>query len=390
MWCCKDWPIALPLLLSLVAICDAAAQPQPSEIDYTQLLQTPEATDDEASKAFLKVMGPREFQFPEDHGSHPDYRLEWWYITGHLQPQPPNQQRQWGFQITFFRIALAPPKPTKNPSLSWRSPQMFMGHFAISDGQRQRHIQFERLSRQGAGLAGVSNAPTNVWLDNWQLAAQQDDQLFPATLTALATDKALGPVSIRLTLEAQKPRVLQGDRGYSRKSATPGNASYYYSYTRLGVAGQLQIGEQMHTVSGSAWMDREWSSSSLDSDQQGWDWFALQLEDGRDLMFYRLRYASGQADPFSHGVLVAADGTTTRLSPELINLQPQSFWRSPTGINYPLQWHLSIPTLGLRLDIRPLFNDQEWRQRLRYWEGAVVVSGSHRGRGYLELAGYRP
>lgn len=398
---CKTWQVTLALLCS-VFLCPAAiVQPQPSEIDYTQLLQAPESTTTaDTSPAFRKVMGPRDFQFPADHGSHPDYRLEWWYITGHLQSQVKDKHHQWGFQITFFRIALAPPKSAATPQPTtpqltppqelWQSPQMFMGHFAISDAQRKRHIQFERLSRQGAKLAGVSNAPTRVWLDNWQLIAQQDDRLFPANLTALATDQELGPVSLTLEFQTQKPRVLQGDRGYSRKSATPGNASYYYSYTRLEAVGQLKIGDQVHPVRGNAWLDREWSSSSLDSDQQGWDWFALQLEDGRDLMFYRLRYTSGQADPFSHGLLVEADGSYRRIAPEQIHLQPQSYWRSPSGINYPLKWRLAIPSAGLTLDIRPLFDDQEWRQRLRYWEGAVLVSGSHRGRGYLELAGYRP
>jgi predicted secreted hydrolase len=207
---------------------------------------------------------------------------------------------------------------------------------------------------------------------------------FPLRLDAETDDLALA-----LTLEAgDKPRVLQGERGLSRKSAAPGNASYYYSYTRLPSVGTLRLGEHSFEVSGASWFDREWSSSALAADQAGWDWFALQLDDGRDLMYYQLRGTDGRPQAFSQGVLVARDGDVEPITFGDVQLEPVRTWQSDEGSRYPVQWTLDIPRHGLRLVVEAAFDDQEMQHSVRYWEGAVVVTGSHPGRGYLELSGY--
>ena len=194
---------------------------------------------------------------------------------------------------------------------------------------------------------------------------------------------------MQLTLEAgDRPRVLQGERGLSRKSAAPGNASYYYSHTRLPTTGVLRIGDRSLRVSGDSWFDREWSSSALAADQAGWDWFALQLDDGRDLMFYQMRGTDGLPQAFSKGVLVWRDGSVEPLAHDDVELRPVRTWQSDSGGHYPVQWTLDVPRHGLQLVVQAAFDDQEMQHTVRYWEGAVVVTGSQSGRGYLELSGY--
>ena len=203
-----------------------------------------------------------------------------------------------------------------------------------------------------------------------------------------------GNVEIDLSLNTAKPVVLQGDRGLSQKSAEPGNASYYYSYTRLPTRGTVRVGETTFAVEGASWLDREWSTSALGSEQSGWDWFALQLDDGRDLMFYRLRRKDGGTDPHSKGVLVAADGSSRLLGWSEVTLQPLGEWVSPkTGDRYPARWRLRLPAENLDLTVTPKVADQEMRLTVRYWEGAVAVNGRAGerkigGQGYLEMTRY--
>ncbi len=379
--------IVLSTALAFAAPATGPTDTQTENIDYTQLLQSGSSKISASGPTgFRTVTGPRELQFPQDHGPHPAYRLEWWYISGQLRPQAANNRdKRWGFQLTFFRLALEPDTLGRT---GWQSPHLYMAHFAISDEDSRQHIGFERLSRTGAGLAGTRHNPVTVWLENWHFTARQKDQLFPAQLVALASDTAAGTVALNLTLNNSKPAVLQGDRGYSPKSAAPGNASHYYSYTRLRASGKLQLGKLQANVEGEAWLDHEWSTSSLDQHQTGWDWFSLQLDDGRDLMFYRLRQKDGKTDPFSRGVLVAKDGSYRPLLPGDIEFTVLEHWQSPGGSRYPVEWKLRLPKENLTLRITPLFEDQEWRQRLRYWEGAVTVDGSVPGHGYLELSGY--
>ena len=326
---------------------------------------------------------PRLFAFPLDHGPHPLFRNEWWYVTGNLTDAT---GRQFGYQLTLFRLALAPSAPVVDSA--WRTNQMYMGHFALTDVGDNRHDHFERFSRGAVELAGAQAEPFRVWLENWQLIGGQSE-IFPMRIHAQENG-----IAIDLTLNAGKPIVLQGDRGWSQKSAEPGNASYYYSYTRLPTAGTITVAEQTFRVHGHSWLDREWSTSALGPEQSGWDWFALQLSDGRDLMFYRLRRKGGGTDSFSKGMLVSADGQTRPLRRDEVVLHPLGEWRSArTGDRYPAGWRLQIPAEQLDLTVTPKIADQEMRLTIRYWEGAVTVNGRSGqqiidGEGYLEMTRY--
>lgn len=337
----------------------------------------------EDTTGFALVETPRPFRFPADHGPHPAYRSEWWYFTGNVATR---SGRAFGFQLTFFRFALAPEAP-QLPATQWATRQVYMAHLAISDIKNRRFYAFERFDRAALGLAGAEPQPFRVWLSDWQ-ARGADPGTFPLKLSARH-----GGQGLDLIIEAGKGVVLQGDRGVSQKSHRPGNASYYYSYTRLPVHGTIRVDGESHTVNGLAWMDREWGTTALDAGQSGWDWFALQLDDGRDLMFYRLRRRGGATDPMSAGVVVARDGTPRKLGAADVAVRPTRTWRSPGGGRYPAGWFLSIPKHALELRVTPAFDDQEHRGALRYWEGTVAVAGTSkgravRGRGYVELAGY--
>lgn len=335
------------------------------------------------SAGFARAYAPRPFEFPADHGPHPAFRNEWWYVTGNLADAT---GRPFGYQLTLFRIALSPELPATDSA--WRSNQVYMGHFALTDVVGARHYGFERFSRSALGLAGAQATPFRVWLEDWELASAEP-ALFPLRLRAQQGDLALD-----VTLNNLKPLVAQGDRGLSQKSAEPGNASYYYSYTRLPTQGTVRIAGQTFAVNGASWLDREWSTSALGPDQSGWDWFALQLDDGREVMLYRLRRRDGGVDPFSSGTLVEANGQVQRLRWNEMVLQPLGEWRSPSsGDRYPARWRLRIPAAQLDLTVTPKVADQELRLSVRYWEGAVQVAGRAGqreigGQGYLEMTRY--
>jgi predicted secreted hydrolase len=360
------------LLWLLVTACDTAPP-----VDRSPAVSVDQAMGSEPHPGFARAFEPRAFRFPQDHGAHPDFATEWWYLTGNLRD---NDGRRFGYQMTLFRIGLRPGDALEDSA--WRTHQIYMGHLAISDIDGGRHYSAEHLARAAAGLAGARVAPFEVWLGAWSLSGGAE--LFPLDLSAQS--EGLG-VSLRLR-RGDKPLVLQGERGLSRKSAEPGNASYYYSFTRLPTTGELRIDQQRYSVEGESWMDREWSSSALGPDQTGWDWFALQLDDGRELMFYRLRDRQGGMHAFSRGSLVEADGRVHTLHPDQVTLTPVRHWRSRDGVPYPVGWRLQVPARGLDLKVDALLDDQLMDHSVRYWEGAVGVSGSHRGRGYLELSGY--
>jgi predicted secreted hydrolase len=334
----------------------------------------------EAAAGYARAVAARPLAFPVDHGPHPEYRTEWWYFTGNLETAA---GRRFGYQLTFFRQALAPDVPRR--ASAWATNQVYMAHFALTDAAGDRFHAFERLGRGAVGLAGARADPLRVWLDDWTAAGAGDGLSLRAAEADVALELALTPI---------KPITLHGDRGLSRKSAEAGNASYYYSLTRLESRGTITIGSTAFPVRGLSWMDREWSTSALGPDQVGWDWFALQLADGRDLMVYRLRRRDGSVDPFSSGTLVAADGTAHRLARDDVVIEVRDTWRSPRdGTRYPARWRLRVPRARLDLDVRPLLADQELELTFRYWEGAVVAraaDGDARvlGRGYVELTGY--
>jgi predicted secreted hydrolase len=335
------------------------------------------------SEGFARATAPREFRFPEDHGPHPEFRTEWWYWTGNLAAA---DGHAFGYQLTLFRNALAPHAAERESA--WGSRQVYMGHFALSDIGNRRFYAFERFNREALGLAGARAEPFRVWLEDWE-AAVLEGGVFPMRLAAHAEGVALS-----LVLEEGKPPVLQGDRGLSQKSAEPGNASYYYSLTRMPSRGTVTVDGRTYEVTGTSWMDREWSTSALGADQVGWDWFSLQLSDGSELMYYQLRRKDGSADPFSAGTYVPAQGGAARLTREEVRIEVRDTWRSPRGgTTYPARWQLSVPSQQLMLGITPAQADQELQVSVRYWEGAVRIQGTHAGQpitghGYVELTGY--
>lgn len=337
-------------------------------------------TDGGTEPGYERAFTPRPFEFPRDHGAHPDFRSEWWYFTGNLEGA---FGRRFGYQWVIFRQSLAPHAECRESA--WATHQAYMAHFALTDIANGRFHAHERFARGAAGLAGADAEPLRVWLEDWSVEEEPGGRW---RLRAGADD-----VRIDLVLAPSKPPVPNGERGLSRKSTTAGNASYYYSIPRLHTAGTVHIGEQPYTVNGFSWLDREWGTSALAADQQGWDWFALQLSDGSDLMLYRLRRTDGSVDPFSSGTYIAPDGESSSLSASAFELEVLDHWTSPRGPRYPSRWRLRVPAQGIALEIHPVLADQELDLSVRYWEGAVDVTGNRggepvRGRGYVELVGY--
>ncbi|MFP4129372.1 MAG: lipocalin-like domain-containing protein [Halorhodospira sp.] len=336
------------------------------------------------AEGYARARGPQPFDFPQDHGAHPDYRHEWWYVTGNLEG---DDGRHFGFQVTFFRFALAP-EPLQRPS-AWATRQLWMAHFTVTDTAGEAFHHFERFARGALGLAGAEADPTRVWLEDWVLAGDPG-----AGLDRLHAELEAEGVGIDLELSAVKPIVRQGDRGYSRKGEAPGNASYYYSVPRLTAEGRITLPDGEHAVEGTAWIDREWGTSALGEDQAGWDWFSVQLDDGRELMLYHLRQADGGTDPRSEGAWIDASGEKRRLSSDEIELEVLERWTSPDGeATYPARWRLRYPAEGVELELAPTLADQELRGGFRYWEGAIRGEGSVGGSpvsavGYAELTGY--
>jgi len=366
------------LLLAAVLYLRSRQVSVPTEQD----LKVSQALGGIPAAGFARALSPRAFHFPEDHGPHPEYQTEWWYFTGNLET---SQGRRFGYQLTFFRMALAPGAPARLSR--WGADQVYMAHCAVTDVDGKRFVFSERFSRAALGLAGAGGAPFAVWLEDW---SARQTSASPWSLKLVAAE---GGASLDLDLASLKPVVLNGTKGLSRKGRAPGNASYYYSIPRLATRGTLTLGGERFQVSGLSWLDREWSTSALAGDQAGWDWFALQLGDGRDLMFYRLRKKDGSADPFSGGTLTAADGSSRRLSAAEVQLTVAEWWKSPaSGTRYPSRWRLKVPGEGVDLEILPRLAGQELLGSFRYWEGAVSVRGMGNsgldGSGYLEMTGY--
>lgn len=338
-----------------------------------------EALGGDAEPGFARATEPREFRFPEDHGPHWDYRNEWWYVTGNLTD---DAGRRYGFQLTIFRIGLAPGVEEQRPS-AWATNHIWMAHLALTDVAGDRFHDHERFARGGdMRLAGAQRDPVRVWLEDWRLERRPSGTW---RLQAGTDDFELD-----LALEPQKQPVLQGDDGLSQKSAEAGNASYYYSMTRMATDGSLRIDSEARNVSGSAWLDREWSTSALGPEQSGWDWFALQLDDGTDVMIYHLRRTDGAPSRFSAGVVVGPDGSTRHLDAGEFDIEVLDHWQSDDGPRYPVRWRVRVPGIEEPFTVMPVRADQELTVSVRYWEGAVDIArdGKHVGVGYVELAGY--
>ncbi len=356
-----------------------------SERDRADISSFMNSSENEMA-GFKRVTGIRKFSFPEDHADHPSYQTEWWYITGNLETQ---NQRRFGFQMTIFRRAISPKSPKIKSK--WATNQIYMAHFSVSDIDNKKFHSFERFSRDSLSLAGANASPFKVWVLDWVIESKHNE-FFPLTLSAKdKSNDAL--VEINLTLDSSKPMVLQGDKGFSKKSSETDSASYYYSYTRLNTSGTISINNEIYKVSGNAWMDREWSTSALDDSTSGWDWFSLQLSNDEEIMFYQLRKKNGEIDHASAGTYIRKKGNATKLKHNQVNIKKLATWKSTSGVTYPSAWTLSIPDENISLSIKPYMNNQEINFSVRYWEGAVKVTGTIagekiNGHGYVELSGY--
>jgi predicted secreted hydrolase len=327
----------------------------------------------ENAEGFAQVTPGRNFSFPADHGPHPDFRIEWWYLTANLVD---TAGAPCGLQWTLFRQAMRP-----GPQIEgWANQQVWMGHAAVT--RADTHHFSERFARGGIGQSAVEAKPFSAWIDAWRMqgdAATNDERIAPLTLKAAAAD-----FSYDLTLEADRPLVLQGDGGYSRKSARE-QASYYYSQPFFAARGQVTIDGKPIDVSGRAWMDREWSSQPLAADQTGWDWFALHLESGQKLMLYRMRQKDGNHS--ISGNWISPEGSTRLLAPADVAITPKGSV-DVAGRKIPGGWQVAIASLSLSIDCVPLNPQSFMRTSFPYWEGPISFTGSHGGVGYLEMTGY--
>jgi predicted secreted hydrolase len=332
---------------------------------------------------FARAVEPRDWQFPRDFGANPEYLTEWWYYTGNLAAE---DGRRFGFQFTIFRRGITPGDADGG---EWRANQLYMAHFAITDVRAERFHHEERFSRGAAGLAGAESEPRyRVWLEDWQVEAL-DEAAQITRITARMADGA----ALDVTLTQSKPPALQGDNGLSAKSGEIGNASYYYSLTRLLADGTVTVDGQTYAVTGAAWKDHEFGTSALGEGATGWDWFGLQFDDNRELMIGQIRLIDGGRDPYFGGLLVNPDGSTVYLPADSFTIEPTGSWTSPhTGATYPAGWRavVNVPDgETINLVITPQIADQELHGGgIAYWEGTVAISGDVTGFGYAELTGY--
>lgn len=322
--------------------------------------------------------------FPKDHASHPGYKIEWWYYTGNLLS---TTGERFGYQLTFFRIGVDP-NPA-NPS-RWAVRDLFMAHFAITDISGKKYHFGERMNRTGIGWAGASSEQYHVWNQGWEarLDEKGDHHLVARN----------DPISIDLIVSPGKPLVRHGKNGFSQKGGQSGNASLYYSLTRMPTSGHLTYEGKSYSVEGLSWMDHEFGTSFLEEGQAGWDWFSIQLEDGTELMLFQIRRADGRTDSHSSGTWIDASGHATPLQLGDFEMKGTQLWQSDqSGAQYPTKWEIQCVPLRLDLTVHPIVLNQELRTKestgVNYWEGAVEITGTRegrpvKGRGYLEMTGY--
>ncbi len=337
-------------------------------------------------EGYARALEQRRFVFPADHGPHPAFQTEWWYYTGNVKTIA---GQHFGFQFTIFRFAIAPNLPPRRSD--WATNQVYMAHFAVTDVADKKFYAFERFSRGANRLAGAQGIPFKIWVEDWQVASSTTDSsiAFP-TMKIQAAEQM---IALELELQSAKPVALHGDHGLSPKGIEPGNASYYYSLPRMSACGKIRIKDRWFEVAGEAWLDREWSTSALGPDQVGWDWFSLQLSDGREIMYYQIRNRNESTKGFSRGSLIDKNGDCQQLDPSDVDLQVLDHWISTSGSRYPSRWRFQLPSQRLDLIIEPLLPDQELNLSIRYWEGAVKIEGFSSGdrvsgHGYVELTGY--
>jgi predicted secreted hydrolase len=327
----------------------------------------------------------RKFSFPADHYSHPDFKTEWWYYTGHLTSA---DGKKYGYQVTFFRFGLRDRqhKSKEHPILFT---DLYMAHFALSDIGARKFLFRERVNRGYDGKAGAATDRYRVWNEEWSVEGDAKTHIIRVN------DR---DASLNLRLTSQKPPVLHGENGLSQKGEGKGHASYYYSLTRVKTEGELVIHGKAEKVAGLSWMDHEFGSNQLRKDQVGWDWFSMQLDNKTEIMLYLMRRKDGSVDPYSSGTFVDAKGRTTHLALNDYRVKVLDHWKSPkSGADYPMKWKVLIPSESLELDIMPAFADQELitarSTRVTYWEGTVGIRGTAEGKpvsgeGYVEMTGY--
>ncbi len=335
-------------------------------------------------RAWTSATPGRAIVLPADHSSHPDYKLEWWYYTGNLDA---SDHRRFGYQLTFFRVGVDP--APVNPS-RWAVRDLYMAHLALTDVNGQQYRFTDRMNRAGPGWAGASTDRYQVWNEDWRV------DLDGSRHHLVAASREFG---IDLHLDETRPPALNGLAGYSQKGAAAGNASYYYSLTRMPTRGTVVVNRQPIEVAGESWMDHEFGTNFLEAGQVGWDWFSIQLSDGRDLMIFELRRSDGSIDPHSSGTLVERDGRTHAIDVRSgFSLEPGRVWTSRvSGAHYPVTWIVRVPSAALDLEVTAALDNQELSTDrstgVTYWEGATDVrsrSGATplTGRGYLEMTGY--
>jgi predicted secreted hydrolase len=325
-----------------------------------------------------------QFQFPRDHASHPDYKIEWWYYTGNVKS---TDGRRFGYQVTFFRVGVdyAPANPSK-----WTIRDLYMTHLAVSDARGNRYRFAEKLTRGGPGLAGAAADRYHTWNEDWHATLNDRGQHLLKAASANA--------AVDLVLDQGKPPAINGINGISQKGAQPGNASHYYSLTRMPTRGTLMIDGERFEVRGDSWMDHEFGTSFLEPEQRGWDWLSIQMSDGRELMLYQLRRADGSRDPRSSGTIVDRSGRTTHLANEQFTLTAgRARFKSNNGAVYPTEWTVTVPSQKVELKVTTPVDDQELSllpsTGIAYWEGMIDVAGTSgglavTGSGYLEMTGY--
>jgi predicted secreted hydrolase len=324
------------------------------------------------------------YEFPRDHFNHPGFQTEWWYYTGNLTA---SDGHRFGFELTFFRQAISRGPFSQS---AWDIRDLYLAHLALSDLDGGVFYHAERTNRAGPGIAGVDQSALRIWNGNWQITWNDSDQ------TLHAIDDRF---SLALQLHPDKPPVIHGENGVSPKADGTGHASHYISLTRLKTSGTIALNGRTYQVSGLSWMDHEFFTNQLDSDQAGWDWFSLQLADNTELMLFQLRRKDGSISSFSAGTFVDAQGKTHHLPHTDFTLTPLGdSWKSPaTSATYPVRWKISVPNLGIELEASTALKSQELTSQSKwlpnYWEGAIFVSGHKdssplKGVGYLEMTGY--
>lgn len=331
---------------------------------------------------YTRAIEPYDWNFPQDFGAHPDFLTEWWYYTGNVST---DDGRRFGYQFTIFRRAISP--ETGQSDSEWRTNQVYLAHFTVSDIESNEFYHDQRFSRGSADLAGATVDPVyRVWLEDWEIIALNED----ASLVQISAES--NHFAINLTLEQTKPPALHGENGLSNKSSEEGNASYYYTLSRLITEGDITIGDETFTVSGNTWKDHEFSSNALGTGAQGWDWFGLIFDNDTELMIGQIRLEDSSTESAFGGLMVYPDGTTEYLPSDSFTITPTDNWTSPnTGAIYPSGWEMTVTTSQetLNFTVEPLMSDQELANTdPSYWEGAVRITGDVTGYGYAELTGY--